>query len=404
MSNIPFNYYGVPAEVTPSGIRMMIFPNTTQYDVVILRATGTLEPSQSSFVEIARIPNTQLSEQGTIFEDILPVDGIQRWYDFYQTAEGFATSSWFSGSIVAGTFQAVASTPMQGTYTQNPVNTKPIAVYAASTIDAEGSQLTNAVTQINGAGSSGLVIVKGQQSGQISHGGTYTFNPVFDHAPMIQFGAGGIQYQPAKVWSANKNLSSATGSANTGSAQYNLFTAQNVASSSFTASLLLTQKGTPSIVSNSFQTNTMTAVNNAVTASLTHAPASDDTYTLNYRVYLEADGNDFANVSATAVIVAESFDGSSWTQNSQKTYNVSGVTTANNTWPAETQVISVSGLTSSDAVRLRVSSLTGTGAGVTEVLQATGSIVTYNNGGGNQYTSATPANGDVVSWFAFSVT
>ena len=410
MSNIPFNYYGVPAEVTPSGIRMMIFPNTTQYDVVILRATGTLEPSQSDFMEIARIPNTQLSEQGTLFEDILPVDGIQRWYDFYQTAEGFATSSWFSGTFTNGAFIPVTSTPMQGTYTQNPTNPKPAATFAVASTDAAGTQLAVGVTQTTLFGSQS-VITKGHQDGKAQHYQYVSFSPVFDTIPAMFFDSG-ISHQPLSLWTTTASLG--TGSlANNGNPEYQQFTALNLSTMGFTCSAVLMQKGsgTQHLQSGSYTGSTgghlpLSASGQYASSTASFAPSYDSNYSCTYSASLEVDGNDFQNVSATAVVAIDTYDAGSWTQRAQKSYSVSGVTTAINTWASETQSINVSGLTSSDIIRIRVASLTFTGNDVILAVPVGKLLYRTLTGASNQYTSMTPNpndSSDYVNWHAFEV-
>jgi hypothetical protein len=249
-------------------------------------------------------------------------------------------------------------------------------------------------------------LAKGHLAGTAKHGDAITFPENFAAVPLITI-AGGISYEPRGAqWS---------GTYNAALPQYFQREAVNVSVSGFTMRARLMQKGGSTNRTHNFGANDLDAIGEAIALTLATAPASNDTYTVHFSVSLQAECLAASGSTSGELVVAVDTmtDGSTWDERGRKTYQVTdaaggGSTTYTN--PHDTIAVTVTGVDATDQIRLRIVSITETGADgiVTADVHAfdgTGdpdSGVTYTTAS-DIFATMTPDAADVVTWHAIEV-
>jgi hypothetical protein len=261
-------------------------------------------------------------------------------------------------------------------------------------IDGSGN-LNPTVTQSDGVAQ--RLIAKGHVAGHARHGQPVTFPVNFQNPPMVLL-RGGILYEPRAKWGPTGNGSEGQ-APNSGLPQYEDLAALNLSPSGFTLRARLRQKGSLAQKSNTFPAGTLTGEGQTLSVTVTQAPAADDTYTVSYTVSLEANGAEIQQVSARCTVAVDTVVAGIPTMRSSKSYSVQGFGVAQQTWLQESQTITVSGLQSTDAIRVRIALLTGDGP----VLSIDPDAVTYWTSTGDIFASKTPDLEDEIYWEAMAV-
>jgi len=385
---------------------MCIIPNSAADTIIIYSATGSTQPANSAFVEIARVVSENQSEAGIVYEDYLPVDGITRWYCFSEMGTGQLSSSWIG---------PISATPQQGNYSVIPTNSRPVAAYAAlATVD--GTILTanasSSVTQLSPSGSTAYAIMKGHDTDTVMHGQHYNFQKTYDKVPVVLFDASsGISYNTSSTWSTSQTLSNPTLPPNN-NPQSRLFTANNLTNTGFDASLLLTQAGggLNTIISSSFTGSNMHSVGDTVTINGNTSikwPSYNNIYIPSFSVGLKVVGGLGAAVSADIDVAFDLFVSGSWLEVDDNDFATAGNTTASGSWSIQSLIGNgLLAATASSEMRLRIAGINSSppNATVTAVVIPIDCRWISQSGLPDQFSSATPINTPAVRFHVFATT
>lgn len=186
----------------------------------------------------------------------------------------------------------------------------------------------------------------------------------------------------------------------------------NLTTSGFTSRSQICNPGATTAQSDDFAAGALTGdqsttgVGNNKEADLQPGGAASDTYTVNWTVTMTAVGSGspgahFANLT----IAIETNDGGGWVERYTRGYSVGSTSagTHSQTWSAESQSITVSGLGTGDDIRLLIKAFSVTGQGPpTGNYSVDPSTVTYNTAS-DTTESAIPSDGDQVIWVAQEV-
>lgn len=179
-----------------------------------------------------------------------------------------------------------------------------------------------------------------------------TFSAAYQNAPVISFADLQVIMFNASLGTAND--------------QVLRLQALNVTTAGFTLRAQNVNPGSTTARTDEFVAgNSLTAVDETVEANLDPAVANDDSYTFHYEVHVTA--LDLSVGGSMSIVVAlETNDGGGWVERS--TFNYSAVAVAEggnvtNDWNHEQKAVVVSGMGLNDDVRIKIKTVTPTGAG-----------------------------------------
>lgn len=258
------------------------------------------------------------------------------------------------------------------------------------TYEAPYPTLPTDTTQDDGAGERKLQ--KGYQSGTALDGDTVTFSPAFQNAPKTRV-SGGRTYDSGLT-----------------SPIYEDKRFTNLTAAGGTIVARLRSPGSPTTRNHDFAANLLDAAAEAEAITLSNAPANNDTYTVlvHTRIVLRSKYGNIVSGTVMYAIDSSSDSGSNWTQRATETVIHTTESTSDDPYTeARATAISVSGLDSTDQLRIRFLSFSVVGA----TLTATGEVRGANNGSyagrGVTYitstdtTVAATATGFPVKWEAW---
>lgn len=273
------------------------------------------------------------------------------------------------------------------------------------------SNLAEGVKQYSG-GTTIRKITKGHIGGTGKNGDVITFSENFQATPIIVV-EGGLTYEPRTgQWSGSYNAALPQSFQREG---------VNVSVSGFTLRGRLMQKGTATARTHNFPaSNDLDTIGETTELTLSNAPSSNDQYTVNFSVSLSVT-NLGPGIGSTSdayleVAVDTMTDGVSWVQRAQRPFHETdvfggGATTL--TVPVEPVIISVTGVDSSDKVRIRIVSLVvfnDPGSSGSSTFSVHGFDGTADPDSGVTYTTATdifatmtPDTPDLLIWHAMEV-
>lgn len=248
--------------------------------------------------------------------------------------------------------------------------------------------------QDDGAEKRGLL--KGYQSGTAMDGDTITFSPAYQNPPSSRV-SGGKTYDSTLT-----------------SPVYEDKRLTNVSASGATVVAKLRSPGSPTTRTHDFTPTVLDTVNETEALTVSNAPASNDQYTVLAHIYLEIKAKypgTPATISLQYAIESSSDSGGSWVTRSIQNASLTSLDTVSgdNLVEARSTAISVSGLDSTDKIRLRFigSTITGaySGSPLAEVRGANngsypGRGITYVTS--TDTTVAATTTGKPVTWEAWS--
>lgn len=223
-----------------NGILMRVAPASSEYNLEIQRAdiTGSTisassQLSDSQFVSIATLPPDQVNMAGTLYVDTPSAKrDTAYWYRFRHTRADVTESQWLTDDN-SHTPQNISLAAINTFGTTQ-------AAFAGKTTDVEGSTLDRFVGQYDGV--SNLTLTVGTQTGFVSHSEAVTFSPAFVGSPTVVF-QGGFSQQTESLWGTEAQVNAGTAASlpTPNTAQYDIYSADNLSSTGFTARLLLNQ-------------------------------------------------------------------------------------------------------------------------------------------------------------------
>ncbi len=398
----------------------------TRYGVV-LGITPSTDSSLAPLVEVWHTTNgSATSTQTTLWtQTVTPVASTASYFQ-YTVVLPNSTKTWrFTGrhaayrGVSAGQFAAIVQArpaDLSDYIEGGRLNTE--TYRRTNTLYETDAVLQPSVT--NNDGTLNLAPVKGYLTGTANGGrvpstswtdGTaVTFPQTYDAAPQVRlFPGSGVVYleRRATVWSSS-------GTYNSTAPQYIDLTPVNVTAAGFTPRARLTQRSTSQTArTDNFGTsNALTAVGQATSATIANAPAVTDTYTVHYKwrmTYAEVPPE-----SATLVVAADANSTGAFIE--RATHTVIGTITAPSTATSgahESFAVSVTGLSSTEEIRLRVKSFTPTGSTADWTVSVhgfdslggdpTGGVTYFSGSTSQNYAAMCATTNDVVTWVAQSV-
>lgn len=412
-----------------NGILMRVAPASSEYNLEIQRAdiTGSTisassQLSDSQFVSIATLPPDQVNMAGTLYVDTLAAKrDTAYWYRFRHTRTDVTESQWLTDDN--------SHTPQ--TISQAALNTfgTTQAAFAGKTTDVEGSTLDRFVGQYDGV--SNLTLTVGTQTGFVSHSEAVTFSPAFVGSPTVVF-QGGFSQQTESLWGTEVQVNAGTAASlpTPNTAQYDVYSADNLSSTGFTARLLLNQVPTfvprsdvmqvysPSLGSVAIPTWISTvpdiyrtfATGSSVSCSLSNATDCENgQYTVHWisesrikTVVPNASVTYWALMAITWVV--ETNNGSGWVQRTYSPQYVDGK--LNDVWSQNTSMsmdFTDTSLTNGDLVRVRVAGINSQPHDSSYLyVWPKGQTVTYYTNAPAQYAKKTDSSTQ-VSWTAYGL-
>lgn len=328
------------------------------------------------------------------------------------------TASSYTSNIDVIPWSAIVRPPLRRGNLPIMNDTGTLAGYPARAEDTLGTTLPSNTVQTDGVTTRSLM--KGHQGGDAVHGGAITFSPTFQSTPLILL-RGGILHEPRAKWGTAAAVDAGTASSAYSTTQPTIedMTALNPSASGFTLRARLRQPGTLTARSHDFpSSNDLDTDEEATEVTLSNAPAVDDTYTVHFSVAMSIASGESEGSSLDVTVAIDSgveTGGSTvWTERQTLTYNVTAAAAdvGSSSLSHQTMVMTVSGLDTTDKVRLRIKdiALVGAGASITNLTvhgfdgsgdPAAG--VTYTTDAGPQYASKTSDAGVSVEWEAMLV-
>lgn len=287
--------------------------------------------------------------------------------------------------------------------------------YSDDGVLAAGVQQTDGVT--------GRPILKGRRSGLVRHGVSVVFDQPFQSAPMVLLRGGLVAQPDASKWGTAAQVDAGgpyAGGYDATKRVYSNLDAMNVDAAGFDVVARLRQKASgTTVVHDEFPTsNALFNIGDSTAAVTSHAPASDNKYTVHYRVSIDATPSLIRVYSSNTISVEIAIDtviggvpaerigfiySSTWRD---------GQAYSAPTW-TETQQITVSGLSATDAIRVRIKNITyDNDPGTVSAHGMTGSAhgdpadgLDYTTAvSSDLYTNATPDPEDTISYDAIAAT
>jgi hypothetical protein len=233
----------------------------------------------------------------------------------------------------------------------------------------------------------------------------YTFANVYQNAPMVAFRGGQFVSFSNTIGTAVK--------------QKQRVQVINLTASGFTSRAQIISSGATTARADDFPSgNTTSTVGGTAVATVTNAPANDNSYSAQYYVQVVVDANATNFCTATVTIAIDTDDGSGYVERAAFGYSASPLSgpppygSATTTNASESHAVIVTGLTATSHVRVRVKSFVvtngGTGSFTLRGADGAGTNpetargVTYNTAA-DTTESAIPGTGDQVSWTAQEV-
>lgn len=307
--------------------------------------------------------------------------------------EGGTASSPFTKEPV---YTADGSLPLINTLTEEVSNAR---IASSSNFENPGGTLGSGVKQTNAGAARSLA--KGYQSGYVKDGVGVTFAQSYQNPPMVLM-SGGIAWHP---------------DLGTAARWYEEFIAQNLSGTGFTCYAKVKTKGTVTQQTAQFTAPlSVTAAGDTVgPATLVNAPSSNNSYKVRWKLTVSCTTTpEIPNGSVEVVVAIETNDGvNGWIERYTRSRTVSRTTsgTTTTTFTPEEQSISDATLGANDTVRLKLKSITITGADTI----GSATLEGFNNdptseGNGVEYStsadvirSKTPDAEDYVFWESFEV-
>jgi hypothetical protein len=387
----------------PAGVNPTNLITTQRYGIILALASAdsTLKFEIQRAPDSAGAPGTWVTiapampGSSLFYIDPLPNDNVIRWYRHRHVGLGFDPSDW--------------STPVSGTplvlFDLAPLGSD--LLRQAETFFIEDNVLSVDVRQ-RAAGSSAKRLARGTLFGTGKNGDTVTFPTPMSAPPMVIV-IPGITYEPrAGSW---------TGTYNAALPQYVACEALDVSLTGFLLRARLYQKGTRTARTHNFgASNDLNVIDESAALTLSNAPSADDFYIVHYSVSLTVTCNGLVSeeTHAELVVAVETMtDGTNWVPREYRAYEKNDFGTGGSsvlTVAHEKVRIGVTGVDSSDQVRVRIVSLTLYGADGTATYSVHAfdgtsdpdSGVTYETGT-DVIASMTPDSIDHVNWRAIEV-
>lgn len=244
-------------------------------------------------------------------------------------------------------------------------------------------------------------------------GAAVVFTQTYDSAPAVALfpGAGTVYLERrAVVWSSS-------GTFNTTAPQYVDLAAINVTAAGFTPRARLIQRSTAltARTANFGTSNNLNVVGEATSATIANAPSVTDSYIARYKWRITGAVDPGTTATATLTVAFDSNSTGAYTERATATH-VATITTAttssSNSHAAK--VLSISGLSSTEEIRVRIKSYAVsspyTSATLPFSVHAFDSLggdpaagVTYNTVTSPNYAAMCPSTLDVITWTAQSV-
>lgn len=287
-------------------------------------------------------------------------------------------------------YDDTGAAPLINTLTDEVMNAR---IASSSNFENPGGTLGEGVQQ-TAAGAS-RALSRGYQSGFVKDTGVVTFNPAFQGVPSVRMTGGKA---------ANATY------------PYDDVAAENLTASSFTCRARNRNKGTVTARDDEFTSplSVTTAGSTVGPATLADAPSNDSTYKARYKITVACTTTSEAPAGGTTAVVAvesSSDAGSTWTERATRSHSVSRTTagTTSTTFDPIEVSITVTGLDSTDKIRLKLKDITVDGFDTlgTATLEgfdfsptSEGHGVTYNTATGSTSESKTPDADDYMFWEA----
>ncbi|NUR17995.1 MAG: hypothetical protein HOQ12_00535 [Gemmatimonadaceae bacterium] len=333
--------------------------------------------------------------------DPLPSTGATYWYRQRCVGQG-ADPSGYSAAVSAKPSRLTGSLMV-------PERARQLSTLAAS----DATLQPNVAAQRDTGSPTATFLTKGLRKGTCRHGDVVNFSPAFAGTPVVWF-AEVRRDQTAAKWGSVTAVGNGTaaGARLAGVDVYPLKAADGLGPGSFTARLLLMQKGTPTARNFDGSGVAITSAGGTDTsATLTTAPSASDQYTVRFKGSITAKTNIVGLICRLDVVVAIERDlgGGSFVEvwRSPSPYSVADSSGTTQTYNIdEPPTVSVSSMTTSGKFRVKVISATVSGTGVTslsvrmKVNASDGAYGVTFYTATNQYASATPDADDSVEWYA----
>lgn len=391
---------GVPLSM---GVPLIITPGGVGYGVVIERALDS-GGSPGTYAELASIPAIDLKDQGFLVADTTARGTSVYWYRAKHTQAGFDDSDYCTA--ISGTAQVLplgwdSSTTIYPVNRQQPMTDGKYAVQATG---ESGVTIDPAVVRSDGVASRSLV--SGVQVFTATHGQALSFSPVFQSVPSVSI-RGGILYEPRSKWGSVGD-GSETGAVDATKPQYEDAAALNLTAGGCTVRARLRQKATTVTArTNDFTGgNSLTSVAATTAVVVANAPSNNDQYVVSLQTYIELFSRFGGLVEGTLVVSIQSDASGAYVTLDTITHVFASPNTAgDNDTQQWSRTVSVSGLSSSEHIRLKVESFTVTGVAKSSAFEVNGYDgtvgspthgVAYDTSTDN-YASKTPDSGDTVT-------